>query len=116
MMEDKDKNNLLVWDIFKSDPALTEKIREKLREVKDPEIGLDIIQLGLIRNVQPTEEGIKITMILTTPYCPYGPMLMEAARKRVEELIDKKTEIVYGKEPWDRTMMEEGSGFDWGLF
>lgn len=116
MMEEKENKNLFVWDITESDPSLTEKLREKLRDVKDPEIGLDIIQLGLIRNIQVVDKTIKVTMILTTPYCPYGPMLMEAARKKVEELVDKKTEILYGKETWDRTMMEEGTGFDWGLF
>ena len=115
-MSKQENSDLLLWEIEESNPGLGKKVREKLREVKDPEIGTDIIQLGLIRKVQLVDDAAKVTMILTTPYCPYGPMLMEAARKKVEEVTGKKTEIIYGQEAWDRSMMEEGSGFDWGLF
>jgi metal-sulfur cluster biosynthetic enzyme len=55
-------------------------------------------------------------MILTTPYCPYGPSLMESARKKVEKVLDIPTDITYGKESWDPTMMEDGLNDDWGLY
>lgn len=115
-MEKKTDSSNTSWKVEKSDPALAEKIKEKLREVRDPEIGMDIIQLGLIREVDLNDDNAKLTMILTTPYCPYGPMLMESARTKAEEVIGKKTEIKYGEEPWDRSMMEESAEFDWGLF
>lgn len=52
-----------------------EQLMESLRSVIDPEIGLNIVELGLVRNLEvDTEtEGATITMILTTPFCPYGP-------------------------------------------
>ncbi len=108
--------NLPEWKAESSYPEICEKIREALHTVKDPEIGMDLIQLGLIRNVEIDSEKVKIEMILTTPYCPYAPMLMESARKRTEEAAGIPTEIFYGKEVWDRSMMEGDSGFDWGLF
>ena len=115
-MAEKKLDRTTTWDSEKDHPEMSRKIKESLREVKDPELGRDIIQLGLIRNVKVSEEKINITMILTTPYCPYGPMMMESARKKAEEAAKMPAEIIYGTEAWDPTMMEEGSGFDWGLF
>lgn len=109
-------NNRPLWDSEKKSPDLSEKIRQALRSVKDPEIGMDVIQLGLIRNVIIDEEKIKIEMILTTPYCPYAPMIMESARQKAEEATKIPVEINYGSDVWDQTMMEEGSDFNWGLF
>ena len=55
-------------------------------------------------------------MILTTPFCPYGPALLEMARNKVEEALEQTTTIEIGMQMWDPTMMEEGVGADWGLF
>ena len=110
------KQNIPIWDAEKDDPELCEKLREAFRKVKDPEIGMDLIQLGLIRNVTLQEDRVKIEMILTTPYCPYAPMLMESARRRAEEAAGMLAEVAYGKEVWDQSMMEDSTSFDWGLF
>lgn len=110
------KNNLPKWDAEEEHPEICEKIREAMRKVRDPEIGMDLIQLGLIRNVAIGNGKVKIDMILTTPYCPYAPMLMESARKHSEEAVSMPTEVEYGKEVWDRSMMEDDTVFDWGLF
>ena len=111
-----ESSNLLEWDAQKGNPEMCDKIKDALRAVRDPEIGMDVIQLGLIRNVSLRDNRLDIVMILTTPYCPYAPMLMEASRKKAEEATGIPTEITYGTEVWNQTMMEEGSGFDWGLF
>ena len=108
--------NKIVWTAEKEDPDLCGKIRDSLRGVKDPEIGMDLIQLGLIRNVEIENDKLKIEMILTTPYCPYAPMLMESARKKAEEASGLPSEIFYGKEVWDQTMMEDDTALNWGLF
>ncbi|HXO66631.1 MAG TPA: metal-sulfur cluster assembly factor [Candidatus Dormibacteraeota bacterium] len=50
-------------------------VREALKAVVDPEIGLDIVNLGLIYNVDVHENNIKVEMTLTGPGCPVGPML-----------------------------------------
>jgi len=112
----EEAKNLLTWDAEKDHPEMCIKIKEALRAVRDPEIGMEIIQLGLIRNVTLRDDKLDLVMILTTPYCPYAPMMMESARKKAEEATGLPAEITYGTEVWDRTMMEEDSGFDWGLF
>ena len=55
-------------------------------------------------------------MIMTTPFCPYGPALLEMTRRKTEELSGKPTTIEMGMDMWDPSMMEEGAGAEWGLF
>ncbi len=95
-----------------------EELRETLRSVIDPEIGLNIVELGLIRKMEidETAETAKITMILTTPFCPYGPQLIEQVRVVGNSVMRGGIEVQIGAELWDPSMMEEGAGGDWGLF
>jgi metal-sulfur cluster biosynthetic enzyme len=65
--------NQIQWTIHDTHPDRVQLLREKLKEVVDPEIGMDIIQLGLIRDVQIENDIARMKMILTTPFCPYGP-------------------------------------------
>ena len=111
-----DERQALIWQAESTNPKLAEKAKEALREVIDPEIGLNIIELGLIRDVSISDEEAHINMILTTPFCPYGPALLEMARKKVEDSLEIPTTIEIGMEMWEPTMMEEGAGADWGLF
>jgi metal-sulfur cluster biosynthetic enzyme len=113
---DEEKKIPTVWDAEKEHPEVCEKIRQALRDVRDPELGMDVIQLGLIRNVTIENGRVMMVMILTTPYCPYAPMMMESARKKTEEISGFPTEIVYGTEAWSKAMMEEGADFNWGIF
>jgi len=91
-------------------------VREALRQVVDPEIGMDIISLGLIREVDVNDERVHVIMILTTPFCPYGPQLLEQTRRTAQESAGVPATIEMGVEIWDPSMMEEGAGDDWGLF
>jgi metal-sulfur cluster biosynthetic enzyme len=109
-------SNVPHWDAEDEHPELCTKLRDVFREVRDPEIGMDLIQLGLVRNVSLVKQKLKIEMILTTPYCPYAPMLMESARRKAETVAEMPAEVAYGKEVWDQSMMEDGTSFDWGLF
>lgn len=93
-----------------------DQVWEALRRVVDPEIGLNIVELGLIREMEVGEKNVHLTMILTTPFCPYGPQLMEQTRSTVEHALETPTTIEMGMEMWDPSMMEEGAGADWGLF
>ncbi len=108
--------NIPIWDIEETHPDIVPAIEEALAEIIDPELGLNIIQLGLVRNIQIKNDHAVVTMILTTPFCPYGPSMMESTRKKAEETLDMPTKINYGRETWDPNMMEEGLGDDWGLF
>ncbi|HRF94432.1 MAG TPA: iron-sulfur cluster assembly protein, partial [Aggregatilineales bacterium] len=56
-----------------------EGLIEALRSVIDPEIGMNIIELGLIRHTDIQPDRANITMIMTTPFCPYAPQLLEQA-------------------------------------
>lgn len=93
-----------------------DKAYEALRKVIDPEIGLNVVELGLIREVELEQDSAHVVMILTTPFCPYGPQLLEQSRSTVEQALDVPTTIEMGSQMWDPSMMEEGAGADWGLF
>lgn len=106
----------LKWKAHVSHPEIAQKLKEAFRQVKDPEIGSDIIQLGLVRDVEISETEAIVTMILTTPYCPYGPAMLESARRIAEQEIGEKATVIYGSDVWDPSMMEYPSALDWGLF
>lgn len=95
-----------------------EELMESLRAIIDPEIGLNVVELGLMRNLDIDEERqhAKITMILTTPFCPYGPQIIEQVRMVGGQVMPGGVEVELGTELWDPSMMEEGAGGDWGLF
>jgi metal-sulfur cluster biosynthetic enzyme len=92
------------------------EVREALRQVIDPELGLNVIELGLLRKVELAEDTAHLVVIMTTPFCPYGPQLIEQMRKTVQEFLQLPTTIELGSDLWDPSMMEEGAGGDWGLF
>lgn len=97
-------------------PKTEEGLREALRVVVDPEIGMNIIELGLLRKVEIGEDYGHIVMIMTTPFCPYAPQLLEQSRRTAQEYLGRPTTIEMGLEMWDPSMMEEGAADDWGLF
>ena len=111
-----EERQVLIWQADVTHPQLAEETKEALREVIDPELGLNIIELGLIRDVTIEDDKAHINMILTTPFCPYGPAILEMARQKAESAINQPTTIEIGMQMWDSTMMEEGVGADWGLF
>ena len=103
------------WELGKTDRGLADELHTALQEVVDPELGMNIVQLGLVRNVAIKDDSALITMILTTPFCPYAPQLMEACRSKAEEVLGIPTDIEMGREFWDRSMMEDDAA-DWGLY
>jgi metal-sulfur cluster biosynthetic enzyme len=93
-----------------------EQVRDMLRYVVDPEIGMDVIALGLIREIDLQPDHTHVVMIMTTPFCPYAPQLLEQVRRTVLETTGVPTTIEMGLEQWSPELMEEGAGEDWGLF
>ena len=57
-----------------------------------------------------------ITMILTTPFCPYAPQMLEEVRTYAENALGLPTAIDLRMDLWDESMMEEGFELDWGFF
>jgi metal-sulfur cluster biosynthetic enzyme len=114
-MSEQSGTNRPAWDAEHDQPELAAKLKEGLSEVIDPELGLNIIQLGLIRDVQIEEDQAHITMILTTPFCPYGPAMIDTTRQKAEGVLERPVKVNMGVEMWDFSMMEEGLG-DWGMY
>jgi len=106
----------LIWQLDQTDPSLAETLRESLREVFDPELGLNVIQLGLIRDAFLNNNELKIKMILTTPYCPYAPAMLEMTQKKAQNVLNIPTSVELEMQVWDFSMMEEGAAPDWGLY
>ena len=75
-----------------------QSIRDGLRDVIDFEIGLDVVALGMIREIDITEENVRITMILTSPMCPMASFMMNQVRDRAAEMVETPVEVVMGKE------------------
>ena len=92
------------------------EIMEALREVYDPELGMNVVELGLIRHVQLDDEACNINMILTTPFCPYAPALMREVENVAGIAAGVPTYVEMGTEMWDPSMMEDGLADEWGLF
>jgi metal-sulfur cluster biosynthetic enzyme len=119
-MKSQPGTNRPEWGLEKSDPELSQKIKTKLEEVIDPELDFNVIELGLIRNVSRQEDQIVVEMILTTPFCPYGPEMIQMVWEKAEEAVEAVEEIlvtvVLGMEVWDISMAQEGIIDDWGLY
>jgi len=105
-----------LWEADSTHPKESEQVREALRQVVDPELGLSVIALGLVRDLTIQDGAQHLKMIMTTPFCPYGPALLEATRAKAEQASGRDTTIEVGFDPWDPSMMEEGVGAEWGLF
>lgn len=108
--------NEIRWTIHDTHPDKVQNARAKLSEVVDPEIGMNIIQLGLIRNVEIVDGIGRVKMILTTPFCPYGPAMIEMTKAKAVEGLDMPVNIEMGMEMWDFSMMEDPSALDWGMY
>ena len=116
MSDETTVSNRPVWKAESQDKSKADAVRDGLREIMDPEIGLNIIELGLVRDLEFQSDKTWLKMIMTTPFCPYGPALLEMTRRKTEELSGKPTTIEMGMDMWDPSMMEEGAGAEWGLF
>ncbi len=96
-----------------------EELREKLREVKDPEINMSIVDLGLVYDITYDEGNVLVTMTLTSPGCPLGPINRGEAYAKMKELPgvkDVDVEIVWSP-PWDpRTMASEDVRMQLGIW
>ena len=100
--------------------AITEdQVRETLRSVVDPEIGLDMVSLGLLYGVKVEGSKIQVTMTLTTPACPVGPMFVNAVHQAVMAIpgvSECDVELTFSP-PWDpRTMASDEVKLQMGFY
>lgn len=98
--------------------ALEEKIVKMLKTVYDPEIPVNVYDLGLIYGVEIDEEqNVTIVMTLTAPACPAADFIMEDVKMKVESVEGVKEvniSLVFDP-PWDKDMMSEEAMLDLGF-
>ena len=89
-------------------PITEDRIMEKLKSIKDPELNLGIVDLGLIYKVDINDKGdIGIDMTLTSPGCPYGEAFMAKVKdelKKLDGIGEVKVNLVFDP-PWDPEKM-----------
>jgi metal-sulfur cluster biosynthetic enzyme len=97
-------------------PSL-EEVQEVLRDVIDPELGLDFVELGLIYDIEIEGGAVKVTYTLTTPACPIGPQVAEQIEEFVSELdgVDEVQPIMTFSPPWSPERMSEDAKFALGF-
>ena len=97
---------------------LEEKIIQTLKGCYDPEIPVDIFELGLIYEIAIDDDyNVKIKMTLTSPMCPVAgslPPEVEGKVKAIPEVKDAKIELVWSP-PWDKDMMSEVAKLELGF-
>ena len=97
---------------------LGEKIVDTLKTIFDPEIPVDIYELGLIYDVLVNEDfEVKILMTLTTPNCPVAetlPMEVEEKVKSLDEVKSAEVEITFDP-PWTKDLMSEEAKLELGM-
>jgi FeS assembly SUF system protein len=100
------------------DPELRGLVIAAIKEVYDPEIPLNIYDLGLIYRVEiDSDNGVMIDMTLTSPHCPVAESLpgeVESAARAVEGITDVQLELVWDP-PWDMDRMGEAGRLELGL-
>lgn len=91
---------------------------EALREVIDPELMINIVDLGLIYNVEQVDSKVNVEMTLTSPACPAGPQLVQQATMALERLEDvEKAEVKLTlNPPWSPERMTDEARDQLGIF
>lgn len=87
-----------------------EEVRSALRNVIDPEVGLNIVDLGLIYGVEISDNRLHIDLTMTTPACPMGEMILDNARYALKALVPEGTEIelnLVWDPPWSADKMND---------
>jgi metal-sulfur cluster biosynthetic enzyme len=88
--------------MFDAERRATElAILDSLRSVVDPEIGMNVVELALIKQVLLGETETEIKMILTTPFCPYAGSMIQQVKDAAEEVVDHPVKVTILAERWD---------------
>jgi len=97
-----------VKECVEMDEALKENIYGALEQVIDPELGIDIVNLGLIYDVDLNDEGVaKVTMTLTSMGCPLAPIIVDQVQAALADIPEvKQTEVdIVWNPPWTKDKM-----------
>jgi metal-sulfur cluster biosynthetic enzyme len=97
--------------------ATVEQVTDALRDVIDPELGLDFVELGLIYDVEVEDGTVRVTYTLTSPGCPIGPQVSEQIDEFVSELdgVEEVQPTMTFSPPWTPELMSEDAKFALGF-
>lgn len=97
---------------------MTDDIRAALKTVIDPELGINIVDLGLVYHAERNATGIAIELTMTTPACPLGEMMSEEVKRVLGECFPNATDIrvdIVWDPPWSPDLMSEESRRQLGM-
>tara|TARA_B100001123_G_C14889889_1_gene859431 strand:- start:101 stop:397 length:297 start_codon:yes stop_codon:yes gene_type:complete len=96
---------------------LKEKVINEIKKIYDPEIPVNIYELGLIYDIIIKDKDVIVKMTLTTPNCPVAESLPKEVKDSISEIKDVKNvdlELVW-EPPWDKSMMSEAAKLELNL-
>jgi metal-sulfur cluster biosynthetic enzyme len=76
-------------------------ILDALRSVVDPELGMDVVELALIKQIVVGKESSEIKMVLTTPFCPYAGSMIQQIKDATETVLEHPVKVTVLAERWD---------------
>ena len=96
---------------------LKEKVIAEIKKIYDPEIPVNIYELGLIYDIDIKAKNVKIKMTLTTPNCPVAESLPKEVKDSIMELkeVNKVDLDLVWEPPWDKSMMSEAAKLELNL-
>jgi metal-sulfur cluster biosynthetic enzyme len=94
-------------------------VREILKNVRDPEIGLDVVNLGLVYDIAVQDKKLDVDMTLTTPACPAGPQILSEAQRFLHDAFPELDEVninLVWTPFWNPSMMSDEAKEELGIF
>jgi len=76
-------------------------ILDALRAVVDPEIGMNVVELALIKQILLGPDSTEVKMILTTPFCPYAGSMIAQVKEQAESVVEHEVKVTLLAERWD---------------
>src|SRR5438067_4552698 len=95
-----------------------ETVLSALRTVKDPELNVNVVDLGLVYSIQSLEDQVDVEMTLTTPACPAGPEILRNALTALEAVpgVTKANVRLVMSPPWSPDKMTDAARDELGIF
>ena len=96
---------------------LKEKVIAEIKKIYDPEIPVNIYELGLIYDISINDKDVKVKMTLTTPICPVAESLPKEVKDSINEIkeVNKVDLDLVWEPPWDKSMMSEAAKLELNL-
>src|SRR5262245_43893631 len=101
-------------------PLTEDNVRQTLKQVDDPELGINIIDLGLVYEIHVQDEkDVQVVITLTTPFCPIGPSVKQQINNVLKQDVEGvgKVDVQFTfNPPWDKDMMSDDAKVELGIF